>query len=128
MEEVPRLGVQLAHPAAVVLGPDVVDDDAAVGVGEAEEHDPAVLVRRPRVGEAVGDSVGGGPQAVVERLVRVAHQRRVRVGVLHQRRGRRQLQRGWNATKTGIVNSEVGLISRMRMSDHMDGMTYSRFR
>ena len=94
LEEVPCLGMQLAHPAAVVIGPHIVDDDAAVGVGEAEEHDPAVLVRRPRVGEAVGDSVRGGPETVVERFVRVAHQRRVRVRVLHQRRGRRQLQRG----------------------------------
>ena len=81
--------MELAHPAAVVLRPHVVNDDAAVRVGEAEEHDPPAFVRRSWGGEAVSDAVRSGPEAVVERLVGVAHQCRVRVGVLHEGRGRR---------------------------------------
>ena len=72
-------------PSAVIVGSDVVDDDAAVGVGEAEEGDSTALVLRDRGREGVRDTVGCRPQAVLERFVGVADQGRVGVGVLHQR-------------------------------------------
>ena len=78
-------GNELAEPSAVVSGQHVVDDDAAVGVGEPEVGQPPVLVG-PARSEAVGGAVGRGPQALVEGLVGMAHQGRVGVGVLHQRR------------------------------------------
>lgn len=99
--------MQLAHPPAVVPRADVVHHDAAVSVREPEEPDAAALVILV-LAEAVGGAVRGRPQTVVEGLVGVAHQGGVRVGVLHQRGRRRELQ---GRCKTSNFNRLQFLVS-----------------
>lgn len=86
--------MQLTQPPSVVVRTDVVNDDTAIRVGEAEEHDAAVLVGGAGVREPVGDPVWRRPETRVKGFVCVADEGCVSVGVLHQGRRRRQFKRG----------------------------------
>ena len=76
--------MELTLPASIVLWPHVPDHNTAVsGPGEGKERDPALLVGRTLGGETVGGAVWGSPETCVERLVGVADQGGVGVGILH---------------------------------------------